>query len=178
MAFGETFTYDNAAIFTAQLATGGTAIPAEDGAAWTDISGYVAQAMVAVNHVVTPTPHTFGLKGAIHAVSDHYDVAVTMDLVTDNFGTAGLDAIFRAYLPGPIGTGSGYAALFIKPAGAQNSPIATPSAISGAPNTTHPAFKGRIVVANWEPFGPGQVGALVRQTRNFVGNGDFSYDVS
>lgn len=190
MAFGDTYVYDNAGIWLAQVNSGGaTAIVANS---WRNISGFVAQAMVAINWVETSTPHTFGVSGAVRATSQHYDVAVTLDLVTDNYGAvgsaaapAGLNEIFRRHMRPPLGSGtgasnSGFARIHIAPNSGKDLSASPPSIVSTPPTATadKPSFVGNIVVASWEPFGSGNVGELVRQSRTFNGTGEWIWSTS
>ena len=128
-----------------------------------DISGFCAQAMVSIQNTEVPTPHTFGQDGQVTTVSSHYTVTVTLDLVTDNYSAGQLDKIFRAFMRPPMGASTtGEAFISISPS-------------STSPGTaTNPTFGGKIVVSQWEPFGSGQVGDIVRQTRTFTGTGDWT----
>ena len=132
-----------------------------------DISGFCAQAMVSIQHIEVPTPHTFGQSGQVTTVSDHYTVTVTLDLVTDNYSAGQLDRIFRAFMKPPLGSSTtGEAHIAISPS-------------STSPGTaTNPTFGGMIVVSQWEPLGGGQVGDIVRQTRTFTGTGNWTVDDS
>ena len=130
-----------------------------------DISGFCAQAMVSITNTEVPTPHTFGQDGQVTTVSSHYTVQVTLDLITDNYSAGQLDRIFRAFMRAPMGSSTnGEAFISISPS-------------SVSPGTaTNPTFSGKIVVSQWEPFGGGQVGDIVRQTRTFTGTGDWTVD--
>ena len=94
MALGDTVILDNAAVWVGSGAT-----------ADTNISGYVAQAMLSFQHIETPTPHTFGQAGQVTSISSHYTVTVTLDLITDGYDSGELDKIFQDFMPGPLGAG-------------------------------------------------------------------------
>lgn len=192
MAFGEVYVYDNAGIWLASITDGSKTAPSA-ATTWRNISGYVAKAMVAINWVETATPHTFGVSGAVRAVSQHYDVAVTLDLVTDSYkavgaqnqarGPDGLNEIFRRHMRPPLGSGtadtnSGFARIHIAPnSGSTFAPPALPTVVATPPNASanKPTFVGNIVISSWEPFGEGNVGELVRQSRTFNGTGEWQW---
>ena len=158
MAAGDTWILDNA-----EVMVGATA-------ADQDISGYVASAMVHLEHPEVPTPHTFGQAGQRTTVSGHYTVTVTLDLITDNFDAGSLDRIFRAFMKPPFGAStSGEAFISIAPDGSQPSGPTSGTA-------TNPSFSGKIVVSQWDLLGSGAVGEIVRQSRTFTGTGNWTID--
>ena len=160
MALGDTVILDNAAVWVGSGAT-----------ADTNISGYVAQAMLSFQHLEVPTPHTFGQSGQVTSISAHYTVTVTLDLITDGYDSGELDKIFQDFMPGPLGAGDGIASIVIAHTGASGGslPVGTAAA---------PVYTGQIVVSQWDPLGGGQVGQIVRQTRTFTGTGNWTKTTS
>lgn len=146
MALGDTgFIYDNPDV----TITDTQAVPVIS-----DISIVVSQAMVMISHMEVPIPATAGRDYPLIEVSDKYTGTVTLTFFTDAYGAADLDGIFSDILKPPYGTGEGKAVVNIRP----------DEAAVGAAN---PELTLPIIVSSWEPFGSGQVGQLVSQTRTF-----------
>ena len=136
--------------------------------AGTDISGYCAQAMVAVRHIEVAVPHTYGQDGAQRAVSDHYDWSVTLRLIHDGFGNGTLNKAITDRMKPPLGpaTGTGEAQITIRPGG------------TGTITADNPSCVGNVVVSEWEPLGSGEAGTIAQQTRTFNGTGNLTWSDS
>lgn len=120
----------------------------------TDISKAVTQAMPTIQHQEVNIGHTPNRNAPLIEVSDKFTGSVALTFFTGGFAAADLDGVFATAVKPPYGSGDGTATLIITPTQAD--------AAAGNPELTLP-----IVISQWEPFGAGQIGQAVTQTRTF-----------
>ena len=160
MALGDIITIEDAVVYIGRF----TDTPPVR----TDISQAVAQAQLSIVHRRVEVPHTFGTISGVRTVaSKKFSWSVTLDVVTDGYGAAELDGIMTNLMPAPLGssTDGGRADIEIR-------------YDDGAISASNPAYKGQIVIDQWNPLGSGTPGDIVRNSFTFMGDGDLEKDIT
>lgn len=126
----------------------------------TDVSAFVRQAHLMIEHDEVTSPPTFGRKYEVTQVADSYRWSLTVAFSTDSFDAGDVDASVTALMPAPLGasTSGGIGAFVARPD-------------SAAISTENPQYSGSVAISSWEPLGSGQRGEEVTQTRTFRGAG-------
>ena len=131
----------------------------KDGDTEIDLSAAIQKVQLSFENHVTDAEYTFGHNGRRRGISNKYDCTINITFYVDGFGGSTLDGTWTAFLPPPFGSGTGRVGFTFSPA-------------SGDVSATNPAFSGILVASTWEPFGDGEAGGIIQQTRTFMTDGD------